>query len=64
METEGLSEYNPSSVSFEDEKVIIKRPKGHGDPLIVKFPQGSTNQVARYGIASFEYDLVRYEVHQ
>jgi hypothetical protein len=61
---EGLSEYDPSSVSFNDGKVIIKRPSTFGDPLTVNFPEGSIKNIARSGSASFQYKNRSYEIYQ
>lgn len=61
---EGLSDYDPSYVFLKENKVIIKRPSTCGDALIVNFPEDSVNNVARYGVISFEYNGYSYEIYQ
>ncbi|MEK6893437.1 MAG: hypothetical protein AABX07_04495 [Nanoarchaeota archaeon] len=64
---EGLSESDSNSVSLKDDKIVIKRYRGFGaglgSSLTVNFPEDSKNNVARYGVASFEYKGQKYEIH-
>ncbi len=60
----GLNAYEPSNVYLERGRVVIKRSAGHGEPLIVNFPRGSTKNVAKFGLASFEYRGRVYEIYQ
>lgn len=59
---EGLSDYCPSWLFFRKNKVIIKNESN--TPLQVNFPDGSTNNISKYGVSYFRYNGNDYEVIQ